>query len=277
MHTTYSEYNDSSISYNHSCFNTLRWTGIEPQTHDGYELIFLKNGDITYLIDGKSYRVKKNSLIIIRPGKRHIILFNSPVVYDRYDIIFDENIIPRGVAAGIPDSIDVAVLGEYPKVAELFGKMDYYYQHFGGEDFKNILSQLINEIFYNMIIISRRPGSVTDSSFTENPVVTAAVDYIENNIGSDLSLDVLCNELFISKSYLHQLFSEHLKISPQKFITAKRLMLIQKEIRSGTRPTEAYLNYGFSDYSTFYRAYKKHFGYPPSEEAEREIVREIKL
>ncbi len=276
MHTTYSEYNDSSISYNHSCFRNLKWTGIEPQTHDGYELIYLKNGDITYLIDGKSYRVKKNSLIITRPGKRHIVLFNSPEVYERYDIILDESMVLASFIERIPDNIDVLKLGEYQKTAELFSKMDYYYKHFNGDDYRQLLINLINEILCNVAIISEHTdNSVPTTGYSENPIITSAIEYIENNIGVGFTLDALANELFISKSYLHQLFCEYLKISPQRYISGKRLMLIQKEIRSGEKPTEAYLKYGFCDYSAFYRAYKKEFGYPPSEEGMHETIREI--
>ena len=276
MHTTHSEYNDSSITYNHSCFLNLKWTGIEPQTHDGYELIYLKNGDITYLIDGKSYRVKKNSLIITRPGKRHIVLFNSPEIYERYDIILDENAVHMPFLQRIPDNIDVLKLSEYQKTAELFSKMDYYYKYFSGDDYKQLLINLVNEILCNAAIISEHAeNSVPTSGYTENPIITAAIEYIENNIGVAFTLEELADELFISKSYLHQIFCEYLKISPQRYISGKRLMLIQKEIRSGQKPTQAYLKYGFSDYSTFYRAYKKLFGYSPSEEGMHETVRKI--
>ena len=276
MHTTLSAYNDTNITYNHSCFYNLKWTGIEPQTHDGYEMIYLKNGDLTYLVDGKSYRVKKNSLIFTRPGKRHIVLFNSSEVYDRYDIIIDENQLMSAFKELIPDSIDVLKLGDYQHISELFSKMDNYFNHFDNDTYKKLLINLSNEILCNIAIISeKKEAPVPTSGFTENPIITAAIEYIDRNIDTIFSLDTLANELFISKSYLHQLFCEHLKISPQKYISGKRLMLLQKEIRSGKKPTEAYIKYGFSDYSTFYRAYKKHFGYPPSEEGMHESVREI--
>ncbi|MBE7034478.1 MAG: helix-turn-helix domain-containing protein, partial [Ruminococcaceae bacterium] len=68
------------------------------------------------------------------------------------------------------------------------------------------------------------------------------------------------------------LFSEHLEITPKKYINTKRLILAQKKIRQGEKPTQIYPKCGFSEYSTFWREYKNYFGYSPSEEADREIV-----
>jgi AraC-like DNA-binding protein len=83
-------------------------------------------------------------------------------------------------------------------------------------------------------------------------------------------IDEICNELFITKSHLHHLFMKHLNITPKKYITSKRLAMAQREISFGAKPTDVYVKCGFSDYSTFYRAYKNQFGRPPSEKGDNE-------
>ena len=100
-------------------------------------------------------------------------------------------------------------------------------------------------------------------------------EYIDSYMHTGLSLDTLCKELYISKSYLHQLFMRYLQISPKRYITSKRLLAAQLAIRSGARPTDIYTKFGFLEYSSFYRAYCKQFGYAPSEELSRQVVREI--
>ena len=45
----------------------------------------------------------------------------------------------------------------------------------------------------------------------------------------------------------------------------KRLSACRDAIRNGTKITEAYLMYGFKDYSGFYRAFKKEYGMSPRE------------
>ena len=114
-----------------------------------------------------------------------------------------------------------------------------------------------------------------NDAYTAHPIVVRAVEYINRNLHRDFCLDALCDELFITKSYLHQLFVKYLQMCPKKYIITKQLALAQREIRGGVRPTDVFIDCGFSNYSTFYRAYKNHFGYAPSEEGKREIVREI--
>ena len=92
-----------------------------------------------------------------------------------------------------------------------------------------------------------------------------------------MSLELICNELFITKSYLNKLFNLYLKMSPGKYIASKRLSAAQKEIRAGVNPTEVFAKVGFGEYSTFYRSYRAYFGYPPSEEKGRVVVRNIDL
>jgi AraC-like DNA-binding protein len=154
--------------------------------------------------------------------------------------------------------------------------MDYYCKHFEGDELKKILADLVEEIFYNIIIVTEKyPQNKLNGNYTANPIIASVIEYIDNNISRHFTIEDLCNELFVSKSYLHQLFLRHMQMSPQKYVNSKRLLMAQKEIRAFAKPTEVFAKCGFSDYSSFYRAYKKFFGYPPSEEHDRKIFRVI--
>ena len=107
--------------------------------------------------------------------------------------------------------------------------------------------------------------------------IDKAIEYIEKNITQNFTLETLCNQLYINKSHLHRLFLKHLQITPKKYITSKRLEFAQKLLRRGAKPIDVYLYCGFSEYSTFFRDYKKHFGYSPSQEADKKIKREIRF
>jgi AraC-like DNA-binding protein len=96
-------------------------------------------------------------------------------------------------------------------------------------------------------------------------MVCAAIAYIEEHLTTLTGLDEICRGLYITKSHLHHLFTEHLQITPKKFIVSKRLALAQREICSGGRPTEVCRRCGFADYSSFWRAYTAHYGRRPSE------------
>jgi AraC-like DNA-binding protein len=86
-------------------------------------------------------------------------------------------------------------------------------------------------------------------------------------------LDEICNELFITKSHLHHLFMEQMGVSPKKYVMEKRLELAHRELTLGAKATEIYAACGFADYSSFFRAYKKHFGHSPAQTPKTDCVR----
>lgn len=275
---TYSEYKDNDIVYNHLCRKDLGMSVNETQIHDVIEMIYLNSGDISYVVEGKSHRVRKNSLIFTRPGDSHFLQFYNQDTYDRYDVLFDEKILSSDIYSKIPQGLDVINLEGYQTIAELFRKMETYCSYFEGDLLKTVLSHLIEEIFYNIIIVlDGSPKNIASDTYTVNPIVIKAVEYIENNLNYNFTLEQLCRELCVTEGYLRHLFISHLQISPKKYLITKRLILAQMAIRSGAKPTDIYLDCGFSDYSVFYRDYKKYFGYPPSEELNREIIREIEI
>lgn len=271
-------FNCESFVYNHLRFENFEFDGIEPQIHDIYELILVKQGELSYIIDDRKYYVKSNSLIFTRPGKRHIINFLSKEAYERYDILFDRKLVFPEVFEKIPRDIDVITLNKNYPIEEIFKKMDFYCENFSGEALKNILAGLIDEIFYNFMLLCENNHEKTlENKYDVNPLVSKAVRIIEENIGDDLCLDILCNKLFITKSYLNKLFNRYLRISPKKYIISKRLIAAQNKISEGAIPTSVYEECGFKEYSTFYRNYKDYFGYSPSEEPDMKIVRKIDI
>ena len=268
-------YECQNFVYNHNLFENLDIDGIPPQFHDFYEIIFLKRGDISYSIEDKIYTVHENGIIFTRPGMIHRINFLNKDIYDRHDILFSEKIIFPEVLKMIPANMDVLHIKKYKYIDALFSGMDFYCSKFEGEALENILTHLIDEILYNIVISKEVTDSPAEDVFSVNPMVTKAVQFIEENLNKELSLEIICNELFVTKSYLHKLFNKYLKMSPGKYITSKRLLLAQKELREGSNPTEIFGQLGYGEYSTFYRSYKDYFGYPPSEEKERIIRRRI--
>ena len=256
-HSLCSAFTDNDLVYNHRHYEQLTVDHIPPQTHDIYEMIYIKNGDITYSVEEKSYRIKSNSLILTRPGDLHILQINDRTLYDRYDIFFEAEAVQS--------------------ISLLFQKMDLYCRYFDGAQLKSVLMDLVEQIVYELVIFIRQGAADQASRYTVNPTVAAAIEYIDSHLHTDLCLDTLCRELYISKSYLHQLFMRYLQISPRRYIAGKRLLGAQQAIRAGARPMDIYTKFGFSEYSSFYRAYRKQFGHAPSEELDRRVIREIEF
>ncbi|MCR5419421.1 MAG: AraC family transcriptional regulator [Lachnospiraceae bacterium] len=105
---------------------------------------------------------------------------------------------------------------------------------------------------YNNIIISQ-----------QNSLYQNICTYIENNIDSDLSLDTISEHFYLSKYYLSHVFKDNIGISIHQYISKKRLKLCHESILAGNPISQVYNQYGFEDYSSFYRAFKKEYGMSP--------------
>ena len=89
-------------------------------------------------------------------------------------------------------------------------------------------------------------------------------DYIAENLSGDLSLDALSRELFLNKYHIAHLFQENTGLSVHQYITKKRLAACVDAMQSGQRINDVYHQFGFLNYSSFYRAFLKEYGCSPS-------------
>ena len=269
MGNTYKDQNIYFGRFSKECVYPSDYSS-EPHTHEVCELLFLKKGNPGYFVEGKNYKLGKNSLVISRAGDRHKIYFDEPSPYSRYNILFDEKNIPFDLFTKIPSKLDIINFDGNTIVSDLFKRADYYFDHFEGEKLGKLLVGITEELFYNISIAIDENAVADCESASSNPVIAAALAFIDENLTSNLSIDTICEQLYITKSHLHHLFTNHLQISPKKYILSKRLNLAKRAIRTGLKPIEACMQSGFSDYSTFYRDYKKFFGHSPSRELDFE-------
>ena len=89
------------------------------------------------------------------------------------------------------------------------------------------------------------------------------IRYINKNISQPLALEQICRQFYISRSQLCRMFTQVTGTTVWRYITIKRMELAQKLLEAGENPTHIYEQCGYGDYSSFYRAYRKHFGHCP--------------
>ena len=125
-----------------------------------------------------------------------------------------------------------------------------------GEILKALLILILNELKSESVVHKIAPGV--------NSIVQKSVLFIAENIGEDLSINRISKQLNISESLLSHIFKDEMNISIHKYILKKRLITAFEKISSGCPATVAAAECGFSEYSNFYRQYKKAFGFSPS-------------
>lgn len=255
-------YEGENIYYKHEISHNLPKDAFSMHSHNLYELLYFVSGDATHVIEDRQYKLKRGDLVLIRPSKYHFIRIDSACDYERYDILFNprtKNIEGLSLLDSTPEIIN---LEEYPMATEIIKKTDFYYKHFGGEDFERILTGLLCELFY---LLSVTPATEnTDAPTVTSHTLSRALSYINDNLTTLTGIDEVARSCFVTESYLYRLFKNELHKTPLKYISAKRLLLAERMISDGEKPTTVYEKCGFTDYTTFYRNYRSYFGHSPS-------------
>ena len=97
-------------------------------------------------------------------------------------------------------------------------------------------------------------------------------DYIEENLDGDLSLENLAKQFYVSKYHIAHVFKDSTGLSIHQYITKKRLSACRDAILGDVGISEVYPMFGFGDYSSFYRAFKKEYGISPKEFKDMQVT-----
>ena len=116
-----------------------------------------------------------------------------------------------------------------------------------------------------IIIVRHGEPNYAIDGLTERGAIEA--ELVANRLVKENISKIYCSPLgrarLTAKPTLDRLFRQHVHISVQKFILAKRLSLAETLLKNGATVTEACYNAGFSDSSRFIAKFKEKFGMTP--------------
>lgn len=260
---------NNSLHYSHTTFTNMKdvksqiHAFSQSHFHNVMEFIFFERGDANYVLEGQRYHLKSNDLVITRPPALHYIELLSNNKYTRHVVQFPEEFVGKHILDMIPPDLDVINCVDSSIIAENFKRLEYYANKLSTSDFIHMLSCLLTEIIYNIALsqtdVVRIPSELS-------PIITKAIEYINNNLFEIKDISELCKHLCVSEPYFFKLFKTQLHVSPKRYVLLKRLQYARKLILEGQKPTTIYSQCGFDSYAGFYKQYVKAFGYPPSQE-----------
>ena len=97
-------------------------------------------------------------------------------------------------------------------------------------------------------------------------LINKSEDYIEQHLSDPISLVDLAQNSNFSKFHFHRIFKKYSNITLKCFITRFKLerAAIFISVNHAISITEVALSYGYSNISSFSRAFKQHFGSSPA-------------
>lgn len=227
--------------------------------HPYNEIIYFF-GESAYLFsETVSTVIKPNTLIVIPKETYHQLnIIGKEDEYERcvlhfYDIPEIDGLIKKILKELYITETNTGLNFLFDKLKKIADKKD---EENKDEVLKAVLILILNEL--------KSESIVHKTAHEVNSIVQKSVLFISENIGEDLSINRISKHLNISESLLSHIFKDEMNISIHKYILKKRLITAFEKISSGCPATVAAAECGFSEYSNFYRQYKKAFGFPPS-------------
>ena len=247
---------------------------VEIHSHEYYEFYFFLEGEVTMFYSDSSHRMKNGDMVIIPPGMQHHVQIHDPAVPYRRVVFW------------ITKSFLSKLSVHSKEFLFLTGKADDsgFAWHFNEVTFNTVqrkIFHVIEEIFSDrfgrrmavalgindlLLFLNRTVyESLHPERYgkSEKKLDRNLIRYIEEHINEDLRLDTLSELFFVSKYHISHLFKDKMGISLHQYILKKRLAMSKDALINGRKPSEVFREYGFSDYSVFYRAFVKEFGLSP--------------
>ena len=241
-------------------------------SHQYIEILYCRtSANVEYLIGSNRYRLQKGDIVFVPPGISHrpILPENLTVPYER-DVLWVSTEFMETFMQMFPDETvqyrdhgtPIRTAGtRWEFLGDLFrkGVLEEEEKRPGWE--AAVIGNTMT-IFANMkrAYIERSAGTMK----AEKPELLDRITaHIEGHYASHITIDDLARLFYVSNSTISHLFKQKMGVSIYRYITQRRLIAAKTLITQKLPLEEIAQRVGFSDYSTFYRAFKQEYGISP--------------
>ncbi|MEW9094342.1 MAG: AraC family transcriptional regulator [Clostridiaceae bacterium] len=250
---------------------------IESHYHDFNKIIIFISGEVTYIIEGKSYKLKPWDVLLIGKNDLHLPTISSNIPYERMILWLN----PLFLEKHNRDNSDLLSCFQLASERKLnlirLSSKDINLLKKNLTDLEEAMKDtgfgstiLRNTLFLQFMIKINRLFLGIDISknindIKCNPAIQTILSFINSNLDKDLSIDILAEKVYLNKYYLMHLFKKETGYTLYNYIQKKRLLKASDLIINGISLGEVCALCGFGDYSSFVRAFKKEFQLSPKQ------------
>lgn len=247
-------------------------SGLNLHSHNFYELIYCQSSDGTeYLVGSERYRIRRGDIVAVPPGVSHrpllpenmaepyrrYVLWISPAFFEWFAQTF-----PHSAALGGPGRRMIRTEGtKWEHLEDVFrqGVEEAEHRRSGWE--AAVAANTIQLIVQLQRMLEEHSGEPLRA---EKPdLLERAMAYIEENLPRKITLADTARHFYISESTVSQLFRNKMGVSFYRCVTQRRLIAAKGLIAEGLALERVAARTGFTDYSTFYRAFRHEYGISP--------------
>ncbi len=240
--------------------------------HNCCEILICLKGSGTVFIDEKTYSLEPRNVYVANPFEAHMFSPDDPNDFERYILEIDQAFL-YNTSTGQTDlsgcffnrNVNISHKISLTEKQEalllsLFKELEKE-REYGDDIFKTLTATaiitLVNDYF------AKQNQNFAYHSSLENKTVDTAVSFINKNYHLPLNLEIVAKNSFVSVKELCRLFKKHLGTTVGKYILSKRISEAKKLLRSGLSVQQTAERCGFTDYTSFIRAFGRSVGIAP--------------
>lgn len=248
-------------------------TRVDHHYHEFCKLLFLVSGKGAYAVDGQRYLLQPGDVVLVDSRSVHCPELEADSPYERVILYISPDFLQQQSA---PDcdlhSCFSEPFGHVLRLKEkqrqkLFAQLSRLEEALGSQEFgRTVLS---SALLLRLLVQIGRYQRQADAHHPKpaephNSRVLEIMRYMDAHLAEDLNVDLLAEQFYVSKYHMMHLFRQQTGFTVHTYLLQRRLLHARQLMEGGMRATEASYRSGFRSYSSFTRAYGKHFGTTPT-------------
>lgn len=231
-----------------------------PHTHHFHEIFMPLDGQVEYFVEGTIFPLAPKDFVLISGGDPHAKSRLSHPPLKCFVIFLDHDFFVRNQCLEYEEIFFSHSSTEHKISADICEKSGFFHVYQQLKSYTNHFTDTDNPItralLLEMLYLLNHCSDFS-TAYISNPQVERILEYINHHYTDKITLDQLAGETFLSKHHICRLFKKYIGYTINQYITMKRIDKTVQLARSGKPLLNACMEAGFSDYSTFYKAFVK--------------------
>lgn len=237
--------------------------------HEFDKLVLLLSGRVRYLVEDAAFDLRPWDVLLVKHHAIHKAVIDRSEPYERIIIYLDRQYFDRVMPeAGLLDCFEAAdrerrwlLVPDEGQRGELSATLQAYEKALGDERFGS--QAMRDTLMMQLLIQVGRMSAAAGEETAYDPKIHQVLSYINENLASELSVDALAEQVYLSRYHFMRLFKAQTGSTVHVYVRQKRLLYAARLIREGVPAAKAAADSGFGDYSAFHRAFRASFGVSP--------------
>lgn len=233
-----------------------------PHLHYHLELVYMYEGECRVSLDSVEYDIPTDAVFLSFPNQTHsyyseendshMLMIVNPDVLPEFASLFDRKIPECPILENVSCYPELLAL-----IRQILAERNVEEDKYSQPKLRGLICALFAELFRHMPLVDRVRGN--------SQALNTVIGFCTRNFQRELSLEILAEELHMSKYYISHLFGSRFNMKFNDYINSLRVSAACRYLCNTDKSiTEISELVGFGTPRTFNRAFLKQFGKSPS-------------